>query len=162
MGLLPGQWDRRQKLARIFGRRLGVSEERCPQRPLPERTTPLTVKRTAKSVAHPAVRVARCKLPSPESAPGPVLFQPLLIGDSRNGEKGSLRFHVGSQSVHSSNGVKILRPDIRSGGINEPVLHMNPHNLPENDPGTPDLHRGDLPALQTGGSLLDARDGHHG
>ncbi len=56
-GLLPGQRDRRQTLAENFGCRLGVSEERCPQRPLPERTTPPTVKRTAKCVVYPTVRV---------------------------------------------------------------------------------------------------------
>jgi hypothetical protein len=44
-------------LARNFGRRQGVSKERCPQWPLPERTTPLTGKRTAECVVHPAVRV---------------------------------------------------------------------------------------------------------
>jgi DNA-binding phage protein len=55
--LLPGQRDRRQKLAENFGCRQGVSEERCPQWPLPGRTTPPTVKRTAKSVVYPAVRV---------------------------------------------------------------------------------------------------------
>jgi hypothetical protein len=55
--VLPGQWDRRQQLAEDFGCRQGVSEERCPQRPLPERTTPPTVKRTDKCVDYPAVRV---------------------------------------------------------------------------------------------------------
>jgi hypothetical protein len=51
-------------LARNFGRRQGVSEETCPpcrakarrataEAPLPERTTPLTGKRTAKCVVHP-------------------------------------------------------------------------------------------------------------
>ncbi len=66
--LLPGQRDRRQKLARNFGCRPGGSEERCPpcrakarrataEAPLPERTTPLTGKRTAKGVVYPAVRV---------------------------------------------------------------------------------------------------------
>ncbi len=55
--ILPGQRDRRQKLAENFGCRLGVSEERCPRRPLPERTTPPTVKRTAKCVVYPTVRV---------------------------------------------------------------------------------------------------------
>jgi hypothetical protein len=34
-----------------------VSEERCPQWPLPERTTPPTGKRTAKCVVYPTVRV---------------------------------------------------------------------------------------------------------
>ncbi len=66
--LLPGQWDGRQKLAENFGRRPGVSEERCPpcrakarrataEAPLPGRTTPPPGKRTAKCGVYPAVRV---------------------------------------------------------------------------------------------------------
>jgi hypothetical protein len=55
--LLLGKRDGRQELARNFGRWPGVRVQRCPQRPLPERTTPLTVERTAKCVAHPAVRL---------------------------------------------------------------------------------------------------------
>jgi len=58
-GLLPGHRDRRQQLAEDFGCRQGVGEERCPQWPLPERTTPPTVKRTDKCADYPAVRIVR-------------------------------------------------------------------------------------------------------
>ena len=76
--LLPGQRDRRQKLARVFGCRQGVSEERCPQRPLTERTTPPTAKRTAKCVGYPADRVVALLVLKPPALPCPSLER---VGD---------------------------------------------------------------------------------
>src|SRR5579871_6482864 len=81
------------------------------------------------------------------------LLQPVLVRKALDVKEGITRSHIIPAAIHAADRVELFGLDIRPGGIDKLILHINRNDLAKDDARAADLHRGDLAAFEARGRL---------